>query len=175
VVLGILEQQHRTVIAAIRRGLFDGPDGSLRVPEGMSPAGGEDAAAVVASAERATAGDRTLDQVILEYLAAQMSHEQIDCSFTPVPDFIAGREAAMRIRAQSSQSRKPVAGASVQVRILSTEEKGSVVFQGTTGSDGGCPVSFKVPELPRGSAAAVIRVKSPIGATEFKFPVRRPS
>lgn len=175
VVLGILEQQHRTVIAAIRRGLFDSPDGSLRVPEGMSPAGGDDASAVLASAEQTTPGDRTLDQVILEYLAAQMSHEQIDCSFTPVPDFVAGREAAMRIRAQSSQSRNPVVGASVQIRILSTEGKGTVVFQGTTGPDGGCPVSFRVPELPRGSAAAVIRVKSPIGGTEFKFPVRRTS
>ncbi len=175
VVLGILEQQHRTVIAAIRQGLFDGPDGSMRVPEGMTPARGEDTSTVLASAEQTTPGDRTLDQVILEYLAAQMTHEQIDCAFTPVPEFVAGREAAMRIRAQSSQSRKPVAGASVQIRILSTEGKGSVVFQGTTGADGGCPVSFRVPEISPGSAAAVIRVKSPIGATEFRFPIRRAS
>ena len=119
------------------------------------------------------AGDRTLDQVILEYLAAVMNHEQIDCSFTPVPDFVAGREAALRLRAQSSQSKQPVAGASVQVRILSTGGKGETVFNGTTGSDGGCPITFPVPSLAEGSAVAVIRVKSPIGATEFKFPVRK--
>ena len=64
------------------------------------------------------------------------------------------------------------AGASVQVRILSTSGKGGMVFQGMTGADGGCPVTFPVPDLPEGSSAAVIRVKSPIGATEFKFPVR---
>ena len=168
----LLERQHRTVIASIQQGRFDGPDGSVRVPEGMTGDRGEAAGAGPASGEQTTAGDRTLDQVILEYLAAVMSHEQIECSFTPVPDFIAGREAALRIRAQSSQSRQPVPGATVQVRILSTSGKGGTVFQGMTGADGGCPVSFPVPDFPEGSAAAVIRVKSPIGATEFRFPVK---
>ena len=168
----MLERQHRTMIAAIQRGRFDGPDGSVRAPEGMAVSGAEGPAAGPGPAEQATAGDRTLDQVILEYLAAVMTHEQIECSFTPVPDFVAGREAALRIRAQSSESRQPVQGASVQVRILTTSGKGGMVFQGMTGADGGCPVSFPVPDVPEGSAAAVIRVKSPIGATEFKFPVR---
>lgn len=170
VVQDILERQHRTLIAAIQRGRFDGPDGTVHVPEGMTPAGGEDAGAP--AAELATAGDRTLDQVILEYLAAELNHEQIECSFTPAPDLVAGREAAMRIQALSSGSREPVAGASVQVRILSTSRKGSVVFTGTTGADGGCPASFLVPAQTGGAAAAVIRVTSPIGSTEFKFPVR---
>ena len=168
----IVEQQHRTMIAAIQRGRFDGPDGSVRVPEGMTAARGESGSAAVGSGEQLTAGDRTLDQLILEYLATRLSQEQIDCSFTPVPDFVSGREAAMRIRARSSQSRQPVAGASIQIRILSTAGRGSLVFQGTTGADGACPVSFPVPPLAQGSAAAVIRVASPIGSTEFKFPVR---
>jgi hypothetical protein len=172
VVQDLLERQHRTLIAAIQRGRFDGPDGTVHVPEGMVPAGGEDAGAAAPAAELATAGDRTLDQVILEYLAAELNHEQIECVFTPAPDFVAGREAAMRIHAQSSLSQEPIAGASIQVRILSTEGKGSVVFQGTTGADGGCPASFLLPPQSEGSAAAVIRVTSPIGSTEFKFPVR---
>lgn len=172
VVQEILERQHRTLIAAIQRGRFDGPDGTVTVPEGMTPAGGEDAGGAVPVAEQTASGERTLDQVILEYLAAELNHEQVDCSFTPVPDFVAGREAAMRIRAQSSTSRQPIEGASVQVRILSTVRKGAVIFQGLTGADGGCPVSFLVPAQPEGSAAAVIRVTSPIGSTEFKFPVR---
>jgi hypothetical protein len=168
----LLERQHRTLIAAIQRGRFDGPDGTVHVPEGMTPAGGEEAGATPPPAELATAGDRTLDQVILEYLAAELNHEQIECTFTPAPDFVAGQEAAMRIHALSSASRRPVAGASIQIRILSTERKGSVVFQGTTGADGGCPASFPIPPQSAGSAAALIRVTSPIGSTEFKFPVR---
>ena len=168
----ILAQQHRTMIAAIQRGRFDAPDGSVRVPEGMTAARGENGGAPAGSGEQLTAGDRALDQLIVEYLASRMNDEQIDCSFTPVPDFVSGRETAMRIRAQSSQSRQPIAGASIQIRVLSAEGRGRLVFQGTTGADGACPVSFPVPALPRGSAAAVIRVASPIGSTEFKFPVR---
>jgi hypothetical protein len=129
-------------------------------------------AAQPAPAARPAASDRTLDQVILEYLASELNHEQIECVFTPAPALIAGREAAMRIQAQSSRSREPIAGASIQVRVLSTERKGAIVFQGTTGADGGCPASFLVPPQASGSAAAVIRVTSPIGSTEFKFPVR---
>ena len=171
VVQDLLEKQHRTLIAGIQRGRFDGPDGTVQVPEGMTPAGGEMAGAAPA-AELASAGDRTLDQVILEYLAAELNHEQIECAFTPAPDLIAGREAAMRIQAHSSRSKEPIAGASIQVRVLSTERKGAIVFQGTTAADGGCPASFLVPAQTSGSAAAVIRVTSPIGSTEFKFPVR---
>jgi len=172
VVQDLLEKQHRTLIAAIQRGRFDGPDGTVNVPEGMTPAGGGDAGVTAPAAELASAGDRTLDQVILEYLAAELNHEQIECAFTPAPDLVAGREAAMRIQAQSSRSREPIAGASIQVRVLSTERKGAIVFQGTTGADGGCPASFLVPAQTSGSAAAVIRVTSPIGSTEFKFPIR---
>ena len=172
----LMEQQHRTMIAAIQRGRFDGPDGSLRVPEGMSGSGAEGEATIGvgdAPSDQSTVGDRTLDQVILDYLASELTHEQIDCAFTPVPEFVAGKEAALKIRAQSSLTKAPVAGASVQIRILSTVTKPATVFQGKTTSDGSCPVSFLVPPFQDGSAAAVIRVTSPIGSTEFKVPVRK--
>ena len=32
----LMEQQHRTMIAAIQRGRFDGPNGAVQVPDGMS-------------------------------------------------------------------------------------------------------------------------------------------
>jgi hypothetical protein len=171
----LMEQQHRTMIAAIQRGRFDGPNGSLRVPEGMSGSDEEpdETAGGGTSHAQSVAGDRTLDQVILDYLASELTHEQIDCAFTPVPELVAGKETGLKIRAQSSLTKAPVVGASVQIRILSTVTKPMTVFQGKTSSDGSCPVSFLVPALPDGSAAAVIRVTSSIGSTEFKFPVRR--
>lgn len=164
----LMEQQHRTMIAAIQRGRFDGPNGGLKTPEGMSEESASDEIG-----EQTSSGDRTLDQVILDYLASELTHDQIDCSFAPVPEFVFGKEAGMRLKAVSSLSKQPVAGAAVQIRILSTVAKPAVVFQGTTGNDGTCPVSFQVPAFGEGAAAAVIRVSSPIGSTEFKFPVRR--
>ena len=46
-------------------------------------------------------------------------------------------------------------------------------FDGKTAADGTCAAYFMVPAFRDGSAAAVIRVTSPIGSTEFKFPVKR--
>ncbi len=172
-VQGLMEQQHRTMIAAIQRGRFDGPNGSLRVPEGMSSTPEAEETASGGALEQTSAGDRTLDQVILDYLASQMDHDQIDCTFAPVPEFSFGRDASVKLRAQSSLSKQPVAGASVQIRILSTVARPVIVFEGKTGADGSCPLIFRVPAYNEGVAAAVIRVSSPIGSTEFKFPVRR--
>ena len=170
----LMEQQHRTMIAAIQRGRFDGPSGSLKSPEGLG--GGEEEEPEESSdggGAGSSSGDRTLDQVILDYLASELTHDQIDCSFSPVPEFVSGKETALRMKAVSSLSKQPVPGAAVQIRILSTVAKPSVVFQGKTTADGTCPISFAVPSFGEGAAAAVIRVSSPIGSTEFKFPVRR--
>lgn len=97
----LMEQQHRTMIAAIRDGSFDGPDGSVVIPEEMSLGGGRlspssgaaelrevSGARVFSGASSESlrvSGDRTLDQVILDYLAAEGSPEQIDLTFSPAP------------------------------------------------------------------------------------------
>jgi hypothetical protein len=93
--------------------------------------------------------------------------------FAPSPEFHAGRTADFKLKAETSESRQAVAGAVVQIRILSTVEKPEVVFQGKTTSDGSCVVSFPVPAMSQGSAAVVIRVSSPTGSTEYKYMVKR--
>lgn len=185
----MMEQQHRTVIAAIRDGSFDGPNGSVRAPEEMALGGALPAPPGAASSElresggarptpwrgsEATrlSGDRTLDQVILEYLASEGSPEQIDLTFSPSPEFVSGRRVDVRIRAELAQSRRPVAGASVQIRLISSG-KPIPVFQGRTGPDGGCAVAFLMPNVPAGAAAAVVRLTSAAGSTEIQYPVRK--
>jgi hypothetical protein len=182
----LMEQQHRTLIAAVREGGFEGPDGSLRIPEDMAlggPASGgsevRETPAPRTSPRRSsdtprTSGDRTLDQVILDYLASEGSPEQIDVTFSPVPEFVPGRRVEVRLRAELAQSRRPVAGASVQIRVLSAA-KPVPVFQGRTGPDGGCAVAFVMPQVSSGAAAAVVRLTSPAGSTEIQYPVRRGS
>lgn len=184
----LMEQQHRTVIAAIRDGSFDAPDGSVRIPAEMTlstsrpasptPAGevrespaGRPPANRPSDAPR-SAGDRTLDQVILEYLAAESSPEQIDLTFSPTPEFVAGRRIDVRLRAELALSRRPVVGASIQIRVLSAA-KPVPVFQGRTGPDGACAIAFLMPQIPVGAAAAVVRLTSTAGSTEIQYPVRR--
>jgi len=183
----LMEQQHRTVIASIRDGRFDAPDGSVRIPAEMtlsaravpsasagelrdSPSGR--APAGPPSDSPRSAGDRTLDQVILDYLAAEEGPEQIDLTFSPTPEFVAGRRIDVRLRAELALSRRPVAGASVRIRVLSAA-KAVPVFQGRTGPDGACAIAFLMPQIPAGAAAAVVRLTSPSGSTEVQYPVRR--
>ena len=168
----LMEQQHRTMIAAIQRGRFDGPDNSVRTPEGMSDGTAEPPSAGAGGAA-GPAGDRTLDQVILDYLAAELTHEQIDVLFAPLPEFQAGRTADFKLKAETSTSRQPITGAVVQIRILSTVTKPEMLYQGKTTSDGSCSVSFPVPAMKQGTAAIVIRVSSPTGSTEYKYMVKR--
>ena len=179
----LMEQQHRTMIAAIQRGKFDSPNGGVRPAEvrpaeepKRAPAESPGEATVGPGAGTAgqTAGDRTLDQVILDYLAAELTHEQLEVAVTAPAELLAGRPAQITLKAQSSVSRQPVAGASVQIRILSTVARPAVVFQGKTAADGSCAAAFSVPALQDGSAAAVVRVVAQMGSTEFKYPVKKP-
>jgi len=209
----LMEQQHRTMIAAIQRGRFDGPNGSIQIPEGMAPTvpemgpppkrpsrasssaaakaakGGAPASAAPtpeaekvdrddSTAPRGTPGttggasDRSLDQMILDYLASDDVPEEVAVTLSPSPDFQAGRPVQTRLKAVSGSPPRPVSGAVVQVRILSTSARASTVFQGRTAADGSCPISFMIPANPNGTAAAVIRVTSPNASAEVQYPIK---
>jgi hypothetical protein len=206
----LMEQQHRTMIAAIQRGRFDGPNGSIQIPEGMAPTvpemptpakrpsrasssaaakagkAGAPAAPVEEKTDKnestaprgtpgtpaATASDRSLDQMILDYLASDDVPEEVAVTLSPSPDFQAGRPVQTRLKAVSGSPPRPVSGAVVQVRILSTSARASTVFQGRTASDGSCPISFMIPANPNGTAAAVIRVTAPNASAEVQYPIK---
>jgi hypothetical protein len=184
-----MEQQHRTMIAAIQRGRFDAPNGGIQIPEGMSPSG-EPEPEPEPKAERtgkkvkadATAppgtqspvpADRSLDQMILDYLVSDEVPDEIELAFAPAPDFTAGRSVQTRLKAVSGAPARPVPGALVQVRILSTSARASTVFQGRTASDGTCPVSFMVPSHPNGMAAAIVRVTTADASAEVQFAIKK--
>ncbi len=210
----LMEQQHRTMIAAIQRGRFDGPNGSVTVPEGMSstsdpapstavppppsppPAAAAPAPAKAAKVEKpekarpakgekgdATAppgtksplaeSDRSLDQMVLEYLVSDEVPEDVDLTLSPTPDFVAGRSVQTKLKATSGSPARPLAGASVSVRILSTSARASTAFQGKTAGDGSCFLSFMVPAFPNGNAAAVIRVTGGKASSEVQYSIKR--
>ena len=211
----LMEQQHRTMIAAIQRGRFDGPNGAVQVPDGMSapdaaPPPSRPVAAAPAPApspakpaktdrtekparptkgERAAASsdgtappgtrvpfpetDRSLDQMILDYLGSDDVPDEVDLALTPTPDFVSGRSVQTRLKATSGSPPRPLAGAAVQVRILSTSARASTAFEGKTAADGSCALSFMVPAFPNGTAAAVIRVTGPKASTEVQYPIKR--
>jgi hypothetical protein len=214
----LMEQQHRTMIAAIQRGRFDGPGGAVQVPDGMSPPAAPAAAAqspAKPQAERAAAppaapaaelgtmvksgkpaakaakgekgdstappgtksplaeSDRSLDQLVLDYLGSDEVPDEVDLTLSPTPDFISGRSVQTRLKATSGSPPRALAGASVQVRILSTSARASTAFEGKTAADGSCYVSFMVPAFPNGTAAAVIRVTGGRATSEIQYPIKK--
>jgi hypothetical protein len=223
----LMEQQHRTMIAAIQRGRFDGANGGIQVPEGMSPPTAPAAAPRAASGSAASkssvvppppAGptvapaavaakmvrpdkaekpakpgknekgestappgarsplpesDRSLDQLVLDYLVSDEVPDEVDLTLTPAPDFVSGRSVQSRLKATSGSPPRPLAGAAVQVRILSTSARAATAFEGKTAADGSCYVSFMVPAFPNGTAAAVIRVTGGRASSEVQYPIKK--
>jgi hypothetical protein len=178
----LMEQQHRTMIAAIQRGRFDGPNGGLQIPDGMSPTPGAMPVRESDPAEDATSpagmaspiqSDRSLDQLVLDYLASSEMPEDVEVSFTPKAEFVSGRSFQSKLKATSGSPARPLSGATVQVRIVCTSARPTTAFQGKTASDGSCAISFLVPSFPNGNAAVVIRVTGPSAGTEVQFPIKK--
>jgi hypothetical protein len=183
----LMEQQHRTMIAAIQRGRFDGPNGGVQVPEGMSPTSAPEPAAKAERPSKKVKGDsttppgtetpvpsdRSLDQMVLDYLVSDEVPEEVEVTLSPTPDFTSGRSVQTKLKAVWGSPSRPLSGAHVQVRILSTSARASTVFQGKTAADGSCPISFMVPSQPNGTAAAIIRVTAPDATAEVQFPIKR--
>lgn len=170
-VVELMERQHRTVIAAIKNGRFDGKLQAL-VDARKSPPipAGAAAAAAVAVEEPVEIPDseRTLDQVILEYLTNEADQDQLLLTVAGEDGVTLGAGAELSVRATSSKSGRPVPGARVQVRMISTVTDPRVLATGETGDDGGLTLAFDVPKLDRGTAALIITAASALGDAEIK-------
>jgi hypothetical protein len=178
-VLARMEKQHRAMIAAIRRGKLDGKLAELLGDGGRSGTGRastgplpEVAAARPEPGKGAGVfdeeGDRTLDQVILDYLSSEAEQEQLILMIDGEPDFAVGQSCAVHLRAASSKSGTPVADADVTVRMISTVAEPRTLVSGSTGADGGLHLEFTVPRLGRGTAALIITAVSDFGRAELK-------
>ena len=139
-------------------GLGTGP---LVAPPPLAPAAPRPPAA-----ERGA--ERSLDQVILEYLTNEADQEQLFLSVEGDSDLAAGRRVELALRAQSSKSGQPVPGTQVSVRMISTVAEPRALAAGRTDERGAVALAFEIPALGRGTAALIITAVSPIGRAELK-------
>ncbi len=173
---GLMEQQHRTMIAAIKRGRFDQPADSTKaaVPR---PAGDtlSDMPAPAVRLQDGTDGaeEKTLDQVIIDYLASEAESEHLELALLNQVDFIAGSPVEMRVAARKSLSQSPIAAAAIEVKVISTIEPPRVVFRGKTAADGTAVVRCTMPAFRDGTAAVIISAQSEIGNDEVKQLIKR--
>jgi len=172
----LMEQQHRTMIAAIKRGRFDTtgdatrsqssrPTVSLPSPVAVPP---PDAPPPLVIDE-----ERTLDQVIIDYLASEAESEHLELSLLNSTEFYAGTPLELRVAAKKSLSQNPIAAAAIEVKVISTVEPPRVIFRGKTAADGTAMVRCEIPLFAEGTAAIIISAQSPIGNDEVKQLVKR--
>jgi len=174
-VLARMEKQHRAMIAAIRRGKLDGRMADVmgeRTSAGNLAAAAAGSAAVPPPPPSAPAfadeGDRTLDQVILDYLSSEADQEQLVLTVEGEPQLRVGSPVTVRLHASSSKSGSPVAGAEVVVRMISTVSEPRTLTSGSTDGDGRLALSFQIPDLGRGTSALIINATSELGRAELK-------
>jgi len=174
---GLMEQQHRTMIAAIKRGRFDAPaDVTKAGLSGISPAtlaGTAAATAEPAAPAAAINEEKTLDQVIIDYLASEAESEHLELALLNQVDFFAGAPIEMRVAARKSLSQHPIAAAAIEVKVISTVEAPRVIFRGKTAADGTAVIRCTIPVFREGTAAVIISAQSPIGNDEVKQLVKR--
>lgn len=170
----LMELQHKKMIAAIKRGRFD----KKLVGEAIMPA--KTVAQPVPEQDDETeedlledSGSRSLDQVILDYLASEAESEHLELSLVNTVDFIAGMPFELRVTACRSLSQKPIPDAMIEVRMISTVEPPRVLFRGTTDENGTAMIRATIPPLVEGTAAVIVSAQSELGNDELKQLVKR--
>ncbi|MDP9121720.1 MAG: hypothetical protein M3O15_10215 [Acidobacteriota bacterium] len=174
-IVALMDHQHRTMIAAIRLGKFDAKLSALALARQAAPAAVAGVSMAVPEPRPATVtltttptSERTLDQVILEYLTNEADQEQLVLVLDGDQDFAFGRRVALRLHTSSSKSGLPVAGAQVSIRMISTIAEPRVLSSGRTDDQGLLAISFDIPQLDRGTAALIITAVSGVGRAELK-------
>lgn len=117
--------------------------------------------------------ERSLDQVIMDYLASEAASEHLVLSVVKGGEILAGEAVALSIRAVTSLTEKPVSNAQVSVRIVSTAGPPQILYRGATGNDGLVKLTCHIPEIGPANAALIIAATSPLGSNEVKHLVRK--
>jgi hypothetical protein len=117
---------------------------------------------------RTPSPERTLDQVILEYLTSEADQEQLVLMLEEERNLALGHAATLVLRTSSSKNGQPVAGTQVSVRMISTVVEPRVLANGRTDDRGFLTLGFDIPQVGRGTSALIINAVSNIGRAELK-------
>jgi len=171
---GLMEQQHRTMIAAIKRGRFDQPAEQTKSGiQAAVPTVAGDVAKPASTTMPPINEEKTLDQVIIDYLASEAESEHLELALLNTVDFYAGAAVEVRVAARKSLSQNPIPAAAIEVKVISTVEPPRVVFRGKTAGDGTAVIRCTIPAFREGTAAVIISAQSSIGNDEVKQLVKR--
>jgi hypothetical protein len=181
-VAALMDHQHRTMIAAIRAGKFDkklaamravvpasGDGRRLAADETVPSDSGIEVLPTSGSFEAGPlAGERTLDQVILDYLTTESEQDQLVLAIDGEEAIGAGRRVRLTAKASSSRSGQPLPGVRVVAKLISTIAGPQTLADGESDALGTVELELEIPSFDRGSAALIVTAASGLGRTEYK-------
>jgi len=157
-IISLIDQQHREVISDIKGGKYEkGPSVML-----SDPLSGE-----------LIDAKKSLDQVILDYLASEEQKDRLVLELRPAVDPVEGSPCTIQVHTRSSTSLQPLKGSRIVVKIISTIRKPLTIHDGKTDNGGSLAVEFVVPEFPDGNAALILQAFSDIGTDEIKLFIKK--
>ena len=163
-IVKVMEQQHRTMLAAIRAGRFDEKLESV-VPS-KKPMDAQ--TSVVEQPAEEVAPEQTLDQVILSYLASEAEQEHLVLGIEGDAAIRAGESVEVSLRTTSSRSGDAVVGAQIVAKMISTVSQPLTLGKAESDDDGRVDLHLEIPRLQGGAAAMIITAASRIGRAEIK-------
>lgn len=159
----LMERQHRTLAEAVRRGRLSQLTGDAEEP--VDPLGDLD---------EADGSEPSLDEVILDYLAAQRGRAHLILSTSGEQEFIYGSDTEIRVLAVDSQSSQPQAGVKITALFKSTAEPRRLLLaEGETDENGVFVAKTAIPEFNGGTSAVIVSADGVLGQSEIKHLVHR--
>ena len=143
---------------------------AARPVSGAAPAA---SAAAGPAKPKSGAGLRSLDQVIVDYLASEAASEHLEIAVTTDGDLMSGDTVTITVKASTSLTERPLAGAHVSMRVVSTVRPPQILFRGVTGADGVVASACVLPDIGTGNAALIIAASSSLGNNEIKQLIKK--
>ncbi|MCP4900345.1 MAG: hypothetical protein GY906_25545 [bacterium] len=173
-VANLMERQHRTIVEAIRRGRLPQLTGTAEDISAEEDTNISPPAIPAAEAAQPESSEPSLDQVILDYLAAQRGQAHLVLRATGVQDYLYGAEAQVEVVAIDSHSNEPQSEVRVTVLFKSTAEpRRLLIAEGETDDSGEFLTAVEIPDYNGGTSAVVITGESALGQSEIKHLVHR--
>ena len=135
-----MERQHQALIRDICNGKFD--------TEGPKPFG------------HSIISNRSLDEVAVEYLNEHCAPESIKLEVIDRQVLLEGTRPALRFKITELPEDRPVAGAALRIKLITTSgDDPRELFSSITDDDGFLEASFDIPELPDEDTAIFCEVE----------------
>ena len=148
-----MEGQHQAVIREVLSGRFD--------PEGPKPFGYN------------IITNRSLDEVVADYLSKSVGDERIRLEIEDGEPLEEGTKPMIKLRVLGDESERPIAGARVIVKLITSRERPSELFSGSTGADGRLAATLEIPDLSGANAALLCQAEGVGHNAEIKQLIRK--